>query len=93
MTLTVLDPTHETSPVAGRLAPRAGSLAGATVGVISNGKEGTKGFFRHLDEMLRTELGVAGVVVRVKSSYSAPADPEIMAEARAWDAVVTGIGD
>ena len=93
MDLQVLDPTNETAPTAGEPAPRLESLAGKTVGFISNGKEGTKGFFAHLDRMLRQEFGVAQVVLRVKSNYSAPADPPIAAEIAGWDAVVTGIGD
>jgi len=79
--------------VVGRLAPRVASLAGKTVGFISNGKEGTTGFFAHLERMLREELGVAEVIRRVKSNYSAPADPDIVDELRRWQAVVTGIGD
>jgi hypothetical protein len=93
MVLQVLDPTNETTPPVGRPAPRLTSLAGKTVGVISNGKEGTAGFFAHLDRMLREEFGVAEVIRRVKSNYSAPADPDIVDELRRWQAVVTGIGD
>lgn len=93
MTFRVLDPTSEVEAAAMALAPRLGDLSGKTVGIISNGKEGTRGFFRHLDELLRSELGVADVVHRTKSNYSAPADAEIMAEAADWDAAVTGIGD
>jgi hypothetical protein len=89
----VLDPTNETIPPAGQLAPRLTTLTGKTVGFISNGKEGTKGFFTHLEQMLRAEFGVANVVTRVKSNYSAPADPHIAAEIPRWDAVVSGIGD
>jgi len=69
------------------------SLAGKTVGVISNGKEGTKGFFAHLDRMLHEQFGVADVVMRTKSNFSAPADRDIVDEIRRWQAVVTGIGD
>ena len=93
MVLQVLDPTNETAPPAGQMASRAGSLAGRTVGIISNGKEGTRGFFAHLDRLLRDELGAADVVLRVKSNYSAPADPDIVDEIARWHAVVTGIGD
>jgi hypothetical protein len=93
MVLQVLDPTNETVPPVGKPAPRLASLAGKTVGFISNGKEGTTGFFAHLDRMLRAELGVAEVIRRVKSNYSAPADPDIVDELRRWQAVVTGIGD
>ncbi len=93
MTFQVLDPTNEATPAVGQLALRPGSLRGKTVGFISNGKEGTKGFFAHLDRMLREEFGVANVVSRVKSNYSAPADGYIVGEVANWDAIVTGIGD
>ena len=93
MTLQVLDPTTETTPLAGEKAPRPATLAGATVGFVSNGKEGTKGFFAHLARMLTQELGVAAVVQRTKSNYSAPADPPIISEIKDWNAVITGIGD
>jgi hypothetical protein len=93
MALQVLDPTNETVPPLGQPASRPASLAGKTVGFISNGKEGTKGFFAHLDRMLRDEYGVADVIMRVKSNYSAPADADIVDEIKRWHAVVTGIGD
>ncbi len=93
MALQVLDPTNETAPPLGQPAPRPAALAGKTIGFISNGKEGTRGFFAHLDRMLRDEFGVATVIMRVKSNFSAPADPPILDEARGWDAVITGIGD
>ncbi len=93
MIFRVLDPTPEKAPPVGQVAPRLSSLEGKTIGFISNGKEGTKGFFAHLDRMLREEHGVARVVSRTKSNYSAPADPHIVAEIKGWDAVISGIGD
>jgi hypothetical protein len=89
----VLDPTNEVVPAVGRPAPRLTTFKGKTIGLISNGKEGSKGFFAHLDRMLRDQYGVANVVTRVKSNYSAPADPHIAAEIPGWDAVISGIGD
>ena len=93
MTFRVLDPTAEKTAPLGQAAPRLDTLKGKTVGFISNGKEGTKGFFAHLDRLLREEHGVAKVVMRTKSNYSAPADAHIVAEVRNWDAVISGIGD
>ena len=93
MTLQVLDPTNETKAAGGKPAPRLSSLQGKTVGFISNGKEGTKGYFTHLERMLREELGVADVVWRTKSNYSAPADAHIVDEIKRWHAVVAGVGD
>jgi hypothetical protein len=93
MTFRVLDPTPGIAPPAGKLAPRLDALEGKTIGFISNGKEGTKGFFKHLDQMLRDEYGVAKVVSRTKSNYSAPADQHIVDEIKGWDAMVSGLGD
>jgi len=89
----VLDPTNEMKAAGSKPAPRPASLAGKTVGFISNGKEGTKGYFAQLERMLREELGVANVVWRTKSNYSAPADQHIVDEIKTWHAVVTGVGD
>lgn len=93
MTIQVLNPTSEVIPVHGILAPRLDSLVGTTIGVISNGKEGTKGFFHHLKQILRTRYGVADVVMRCKSNFSAPAESALIAESAGWDVAVTGIGD
>ena len=93
MSFRVLDPTHEKATAGLKLAPRLRSLAGQTVGIISNGKEGTKGFFAEVERGLRDQLGVGDVVLRTKSNYSAPADAPIAAEIRTWDAVISGLGD
>jgi len=89
----LLDPSHEQRAAGGEPAPRLPTLAGTTVGVISNGKENTKPFFDLLTEALQRDHGVATVVRRVKSNYSAPAEADLMAEAMGWDAVLSGVGD
>ena len=93
MVLRVLDPTNEMKRAGGRPAARPSSLRGKTIGFISNGKEGTKGYFAQLERMLRVEFGIAHVVWRTKSNYSAPADAHIVDEIKNWHAVVTGVGD
>ena len=93
MTLRVFDPTNERKVAGGEPAPRPSTLAGKTIGLISNGKEGTKGYFAQLERMLREEFGVAEIVWRTKSNYSAPADAGIVDEIKNWQAVVTGVGD
>jgi hypothetical protein len=91
--LQVLDPTHEAN-VAGLVPPpRLNTLAGKTVGVISNGKQGTKRFFAAIEVELRETHGVADVIWRTKGNYSAPAPEAIMAEAQQWDALISGVGD
>lgn len=93
MALQVFDPTHELKAAGIRPAPRPLSLAGKTVGIITNGKEGTKPYFMRVDRLLRDELGVADVAWRQKKNYSAPAEASIIDEARQWHAAVTGVGD
>jgi hypothetical protein len=89
----ILDPTNEMKSAGVQLAPRLSSLEGMTVGIITNAKEGTKGYFTHLDRLLRQEMGVANVVWREKSNYSAPADAHILQEVTNWHAVFAGVGD
>jgi len=93
MSIQILDPTHEKSHGDFALATRLSSLRDARVGIISNGKEGTKAFFSALDAQLKQAHGVAEVIHRVKSNYSAPADAHIVEEAVEWDALIAGIGD
>jgi hypothetical protein len=93
MIIRVLDPTNETKVAGGQAALRPATLKGKRVGFISNGKEGTKGFFVQLERQLRDVFGVADVVWRTKSNYSAPADPSIVDDIKAWQAVVAGVGD
>ena len=93
MTIDVLDPSHESRVAQLKLAPRPDSLAGATVGFISNGKEGTKGFFEHLESLMRDRFGVALVERHTKSNYSAPADTHVIEAAAGWRLAITGLGD
>ena len=93
MTLRLLDPTNELRAAGVRPASRLTTLEGKTVGIISNGKEGTSGYFGHLQRLLREEMKVANVVWRTKSNYSAPADAAIVAEITNWHAVFAGVGD
>ena len=93
MTIRVLNPTSESEATSLEPAPRLKSLKGKTVGLISNGKEGTVGFFAHVDKLLRERYDVSEVILRTKSNYSAPAEDEIIDEARRWDLTISGLGD
>ena len=93
MAIRVLNPASESMVVALEAAPRLQSLKGKTVGLISNGKEGTGGFFAHVDRLLRERYEVAEVILRTKSNYSAPAEDEIIDDAKGWDLAITGLGD
>ncbi len=91
--ITVLDPSFEEDAEPLRLPARPATLRGATVGIISNGKQNAKPFFDHLTRLLRDEWGVAEVVLRTKSNYSAPAESELIDEAARWAVLFAGIGD
>ena len=78
----LLNPTHEEAPAEFALAPRLASLEGAVIGIISNGKQGTRRFFDALATELIENFGVAEVVKETKSNYSAPADPDILDRAK-----------
>lgn len=93
MSIEVLDPTHEEDAGEFVLARRLATLEGATIGFISNGKEGTRGFFDALSRQLMEEHAVASVVRLTKSNYSAPAGAAILEQAAGWDAVLAGVGD
>jgi hypothetical protein len=93
MTIEVLDPTNERADATLTLAPRLNTLQGATVGIVTNAKEGTRGYFSHLDRLLRSELGVREVVWTTKANYSAPAQREIVDRMKEWQVVVAGVGD
>ena len=91
--ITVLLPTYDEEPDGFPLPARPASLVGATVGIISNGKAGTRPFFDYLDRLLRDEWGVAEVVRRTKANYSAPAESELINEAAGWAVLFAGVGD
>ncbi len=93
MTIEVLDPSYGDETREFSLAGRPASLADATVGFVSNGKQGTGRFFDALERELIDSFGIGSVVREVKTNYSAPADPEIMDRAKEWNALVSGIGD
>jgi len=88
-----LDPTHESGAAAFSLAKRLTSLEGATIGIVSNGKKGTKPFFDALERELIQRYGVARVARLTKANYSAPAGAEILNETERWQALISGVGD
>lgn len=93
MSIEFLDPTHEEDSNDFALAKRLQTLKGTTVGILSNGKRSTKPFFDALEKELVEQHGVAEVIRRTKSNYSAPADPELLEEAAGWHALIAGVGD
>jgi len=93
MTIKVLNPSYDEEREPFRAAPRTGTLRGAVIGVVSNGKQGTGRFFDAFAERMTSHHGVARVERLVKPNYSAPAGVEIMDATKDWQALVSGIGD
>ena len=93
MPITVLDPTPGAVTRTARRAPPLGTLAGARVALLDNGKVNVGRFLDHVEAILRAEHGVADVVRRRKPNMSAPAPPALLAELTACDAVVSAVGD
>ena len=93
MNIEFLDPTHEDSSGEFIAAARLETMLSTTVGIISNNKKGTLPFFDAFEKELFETYGVGRVVRRIKSNYSAPADPDIVEEMEEWDAVISGVGD
>jgi hypothetical protein len=93
MTIEFLDPGHESDTRNFVPAKRLASLQGATIGILSNGKKGTKPFFDALAKELRERHGIAQVVRLTKSNYSAPAEAALLHDAGKWQALIAGVGD
>jgi hypothetical protein len=93
MPITVLNPTSLTEAQPMRVARRLQALEGMLVGMLDNGKVNTDRIFQLVDVGLRERYGVREVLRRRKHNFSAPAPPELVAELRACDAIITGIGD
>ena len=93
MTIHVLNPTYDEAAGDFAAAPRLGTDDDVTVGIVSNGKHGTRPFFDALADELQQRYGVTAVVRTVKPNYSAPAGDDILDEAKRWNALIAGIGD
>jgi hypothetical protein len=92
--ITVLNPTYDQeATIEVALAVRPPILQGATVGMLSNGKVGTRAYFDHLERLVREQWDVADVVRRTKSNYSAPAEAALIQEAAQWEVIFAGVGD
>jgi len=89
----VLNPTYEEAVETFQASTRLSTLQDTTVGVVSNGKQGTGRFFDAFSAHLMQQHGVGHVVRVTKANYSAPAGSEIMDSAATWHALIAGIGD
>jgi hypothetical protein len=92
----ILDPTLcAAAPAAtASVAPRPAHLAGATIGLLANGKSNGMALLDRIAEVLRERHGIAEVVRVAKTNASVPVnDEEAELLAKHCAAVVTAIGD
>ena len=92
----ILDPTLRTAlPVAtASAAARPVHLAGATIGLLANGKSNGMALLNRVAEILREGHGISEVVRVAKTNASVPvSDEEAELLAKQCAAVITAIGD
>lgn len=93
MSIRVLDPTAIGIQETVCRTPRLVSLAGCTVGLLDNGKIRVRELLDHVEEILRTQQGVAHVVRLHKPDFSRPVPPQVVAAMQHCDAVISAVGD
>jgi hypothetical protein len=69
------------------------SLAGRTIGLLDNGKIRVYELLNAMEEMLRTQHGVAQVLRFKKPDASRPAPAAVVAEMKQCDAIISAVGD
>jgi hypothetical protein len=92
----ILDPTLRAPSTAaeGSPAPRPSRLAGATVGLLANGKSNGMVILDRLAEILRERHGIGDVLRVAKTNASTPVSAEDAERlAKRCTAIITAIGD
>jgi hypothetical protein len=90
----IVDPTSRRGVEQGTLAPRKGSLEGATVGLLNSTKRNSDILLAAIGVELRERYGVKEVIEVAKPTFSLPAPSALVDELAAkCDAIVTGVGD
>jgi hypothetical protein len=93
MRIRVLDPTAEEAAMTTTSVARLASLQGRTVGLLDNGKIRVRELLDHVEEMLRSQYGVAQVLRFRKPDASRPAPPEVMADLKHCEVIISAVGD
>ena len=92
----ILEPTLRTAapPASASPAARPARLAGATIGLLANGKSNGMALLDRIAEILREGHGIGDVVRVAKTNASAPVrDEDAERLAKRCAAVITAIGD
>jgi hypothetical protein len=92
---TILDPTGDTDQGPDTtLAPRLGSLRGATLGLLDNGKPNGSVLLTEIGAHLRERYGVREVRMFTKSYFGTPVDQTLTERiVQECDFAIAAIGD
>jgi hypothetical protein len=93
MSIRVLDPTCDDATMTSTRPDRLATLQGRTIGLLDNGKIRVYELLNHVEEILRAQYGVTNVVRLKKPDASRPAPPEVIADMKQCDAVISAVGD
>ena len=93
MSIRVFDPTAEDASSIHMGAARLASLEGRTIGLLDNSKFHVRELLDHVEEILRTQYGVAEVLRLRKPDASRPAPPALLADMQRCEAVISAVGD
>ena len=93
MSIRAFDPTAEDTASTGMGAARLPSLEGRTIGLLDNSKFHVRELLDHVEEILRTQYGVAEVLRWRKPDASRLAPPAVLADMQRCDAVISAVGD
>ncbi|HEX5433093.1 MAG TPA: hypothetical protein VFY05_02555 [Candidatus Angelobacter sp.] len=93
MPVLLVHPGNETPPQAAPPPPRLQTLKGKKIGLLDISKPGGSIFLDRLEELLRTNYGIAEVVRAKKPTYTKNAPQAVIEQLRGVDAVVEGLAD
>ena len=93
MSIRVLDPTAEVAADTADIPARLTSLQGRTIGLLDNGKIRVHELLDYVEDIFRSQHGVAHVLRLKKPDASRPAPDEVIAEMKQCDAIVSAVGD
>lgn len=93
MGIQVLDPTAEVDLGIIDNTVRLESLQGCTIGLLDNGKIRVHEFLNYMEDILLSQHGVAQVLRFKKPDASRPAPPDVVADMKQCDAIVSAVGD
>jgi hypothetical protein len=90
----IIDPTSRRAAEPGTLAPRKGTLEGATIGLLNSTKRNSDILLHAIGMELKEMYGVKEVIEVSKPTFSLPAPPKLVDElVEECDVVITGVGD